>query len=589
MIKETMKENEAVKPNSREMAMLKKRVVLWLKSDLLGLFGLDVHSSLYARVKTFLLSIGLLMSCAVIAAETVPMKFCGMQLGRQVPEGLEPSSKTELYYGYRFSAKEKILRFNQYQFHASLITKTIISAGAGYTTDSKSDAKSLFDSASHWLEQEYPNKKCEDCNRPNRTIKVMRFGKDTDGYYMLELVSSRTGMYIVVLSLYNDKLSNLEEHEAKEAAAQKITGQSAPLQYSVYQVNNNLNQGKPICPTSTNSIAQSSPSQVTLAKAFDNTKDTMGLIRRVIEVYQRRNKTRSAPKDLQTLTSIAKGAINPWKDGWGNDFAYKCKGDRWTLRSAGADKKYDTDDDLLFICEDGMNVTTVGFPTGNGKYLDSEVIKQNNALREKAGEEFGGCPDGWTLVEIPGFISVDIPPTMELQKGLYKEKKKKMAKITLDLDMRDQALTFQQAGLNEGDEDASRRYARIIFKSFPNNNRAVDLSDAKLTIEALKRIEDIEYDNVKKGFAQIQRVGFDGPKLLRWYPIQKVSLDGLSGYRIALLLQQKPSSPVYLEEYKLDCGKRIHTITFSYRQSEESFWKEDYDTIKRRIKFNLKR
>ena len=115
------------------------------------------------------------------------------------------------------------------------------------------------------------------------------------------------------------------------------------------------------------------------------------------------------------------------------------------------------------------------------------------------------------------------------------------------------------------------------------------MSDAKLTIDALKRIEDIEYDNVKKGFAQIKRVGFDGPKLLRWYPIQKVSLDGLSGYRIALLFQQKSSSPVYLEEYKLDSGKRIHTITFSYRQSEESFWKEDYDTIKRRIKFHLKK
>ena len=589
MIKKTMKENEAVKPNSCEMAILKERIVLWFKGDLLGLFDLDTHSYLYTCVKTFLLSIALLMSCAVIATEDIPMKFCGMQLGQQIPEGLELSSQTELYYGYSFSANRKILRFNQYQLHASLITKTVISAGAGYTTDSKSDAKSLFNSTCYWLEQKYPNKKCEDCNLPNRTIKVMRFGKDTDGFYMLELVSSGTGMYIVVLSLYNDKLSNLGEREAKEFAAQKITGQSAPLQYSVYQVNNNLNQGKPIYTTFTNSIAQSSPSQATLTMAFDNTKDTMGLIRRVIEDYQRRNKTRSAPKDLLELKSIAKSAIDSWKDGWGNDFAYKCKGDRWTLQSAGTDKKYDTDDDLLFICEDGMNVTTVGFPTGNGRYLDSEVVEQNNALREEAGEEFGGRPDGWTLVEIPGFVSVDIPPTMELQKGSYKVFKETIAKITLDLDMRDQALTFQQSGLNDHEEGSTRRYARIVFKSFFDKDQNFTLTDNELTPDVLKVIEEDEYANIKKGFDQINRSGLSTAKLLKWFPVKKVQVGGLSGYRIAFLRQQKTFPPVYVEDYKLGNGHYLYTITFSYRQSEESFWKEDYDTIKRRIRFNLKK
>ena len=67
-----------------------------------------------------------------LATEEIPMKFCGLKLGQIVPEGISPTSKTEMYYGYGLPAKEKILKFNQYQFHASLISKTVTNAGAGY-------------------------------------------------------------------------------------------------------------------------------------------------------------------------------------------------------------------------------------------------------------------------------------------------------------------------------------------------------------------------------------------------------------------------------------------------------------------------
>jgi hypothetical protein len=117
----------------------------------------------------------------VFSAEEIPMKFCGLKLGQIVPEGISPTSKTEMYYGYGLPAKEKILKFNQYQFHASLISKTVTNAGAGYTTESKQEAETLFADTCRWLERKYPGKKCEDYKLSNRTIKVMRFGEDTDG------------------------------------------------------------------------------------------------------------------------------------------------------------------------------------------------------------------------------------------------------------------------------------------------------------------------------------------------------------------------------------------------------------------------
>lgn len=540
-------------------------------------------------MKKLILVFCVLSFACVSYAEVVPTEFCGFRLGQKVPDGVNPTSKTEMYYGYNLSAKETILKFNQYQFHASLITKTVTNAGAGYTTTSKSDADQLFVDACRWLERKYPGKKCEDFNIPNRTIRVMRFGEDAGGHYLIEKSAPVQGMYLVIISLYNDQLSQLEDREAKEFASGNMAGQSAPHQFSVKQANNNLNQGKPIQPMFTNSMARVSAQQSTVRSAFDETKETMGAIRGVIERYQQQTQSRVAPKDINALKTIAKGRIRTWKDGWGNVFLYECDGDRWVLRSAGADKIFDTEDDLIFICEDGMNVTTVGYPTGNGKQLDSEVVNWNSALREKADEDIGGRPDGWTKIEIPGFVTVDIPPTIELQKGAYKSFKETVAKVSLNLDLRDQALTFQQAGLNDLEEGSTRRYARIIFKSFYDKKSDFDLLDEDMTPEVLKLIEEDEYAKLNKSLEQMKRSGLAASKIIKWYPVQKIWLGGLLGYRTAYLRQLKSNPPVFVEEYKLVCGRYLHSITFSYRQSEESFWKKDYAEIKRRIMFNKKK
>jgi hypothetical protein len=178
---------------------------------------------------------------------------------------------------------------------------------------------------------------------------------------------------------------------------------------------------------------------------------------------------------------------------------------------------------------------------------------------------------------------------MELQKGLYKNFKEVAAKISLNLDLRSQALTLQQAGLNDLSIGSTRRYARIIFKSYYDKDGDFDMSDDGLTPDVLKHIEDDEYSKTKKSLEQVKRAGLGSPKLIKWYPVQKIQLGGLSGYRVAILRQQASNPPVYVEEYKLGCGRYLHTVIFSYRQNEEGFWKSDYSEIKRRIKFNKRK
>lgn len=347
------------------------------------------------------------------------------------------------------------------------------------------------------------------------------------------------------------------------------------------QTNNQATNGQALSSLQTNNLVL--PGVIT-DSAFVATKATMDEVRDVIEDYQKCRNTRAAPKNYQTLVALGLWKVRTWKDAWGNVLQYECNGDRWTLRSAGADKKHGTEDDLVLRCEDGMNVTSIGFPTGNGWFLDSEVVKQNDSLRKKAKENAGCRKDGWSQIEIPDLLSVDIPPTLELQKGACKILKETVAKITLDLDLRSQSLTFQQTGLNAFDEEAFRRYARVIFKSYYNKDRLYDFTEEELTPDLLKLIEDDEYKKMKKSLAQANRIG-ESVKLIKWYPVKKVCMNGLFGYRVAVLRQSHEHPPVYVEEYKIGNGHYLHCAIFSYRQNEEAFWKEDYDEIKRRIKF----
>jgi len=548
-----------------------------------ALFLIKIPLSLRVNMRRLLTSILAIVFSFFSLAEDVPMTFCGLRLGQKLPDGMEPTSKTERYYGYTLPAKETILDYNQYGFHASLVTKTVTSAGAGYVTQSPSEAESLFQRTCEWLEKKYPGKKCERMNLPNRTIKVMRFGPDTDGYYMVERNQPTPGMHLVMITLYNSKLSELQETEARRYAKGGVAGQNAPLQFNVQQLNQKMNQGLPIVATQT--VATVSEKE----GLGEQTRRLMRAIRGVIENHQAANATRSVPKGLEALKKLGQFKVDSLKDGWGTDFSYEYDGVRWALQSAGEDTKFGTDDDLIYICEDGINVSTIGFPTGNGTYLDKDVVAQNEKLNKTTKEDVGGLPDGWTLIDIPNFLSVALPPTMELQKGAYKAMKEAVAKITLDVDMRSQALTFQQAGLNDLGPGSTRRYARILFKNVYDKDKDFTFNEDELTDDLLKNLEDKEYSEVKKILNQAERSTVNQLKLIKWFPIQKIKLGGLSGYKISFLRQHLDNPAVYVEEYKIGNGKYIHCITFSYRQSESSFWKDDYEQIKKRIIIKLQK
>ncbi len=191
-------------------------------------------------MKLKLLSVLILIGCVVLAAEENSLRFCGLKLGQKISKDIVPTSRTEMYYGYSFSPNETILQYNQYAFHASLLTRTITSVSAGFTTESRMAANELFLQTCRWLDQKYPNKKLEHYNKSNRRICVKFIDNADKTYYMIELNNPIESFYVVVFALYNTQLSELQKSEAENVLLVSNNEENVLYEYSANQVKDSV-------------------------------------------------------------------------------------------------------------------------------------------------------------------------------------------------------------------------------------------------------------------------------------------------------------------------------------------------------------
>lgn len=71
--------------------------------------------------------------------------------------------------------------------------------------------------------------------------------------------------------------------------------------------------------------------------------------------------------------------------------------------------------------------------------------------------EQGITLNGWERIEIPGVGSIEIPDSMEVQDDEYQDAKEAVTGTDSD------TFIIQQAGLNEGSDEAMNTYARIMI------------------------------------------------------------------------------------------------------------------------------
>ena len=182
-------------------------------------------------------------------------------------------------------------------------------------------------------------------------------------------------------------------------------------------------------------------------------------------------------------------------------------------------------------------------------------------------------PYGWKRIYIKDAGFFDMPPTMEVQTGKYKEyvdhNKKIYGYETSDL-------TAQPIGLNDLQQEGVQKYSRIMFRTeyaSQGDFQKLDFDFSELTASDINEINEMYK---KQSIASLEGTTL---KILEWYPLKFEKINGMSCIHIKFKRQLKDRPHVMVDMYYFQNNDRMHTFTLSYRISEEALWKSDLQTV----------
>lgn len=175
-----------------------------------------------------------------------------------------------------------------------------------------------------------------------------------------------------------------------------------------------------------------------------------------------------------------------------------------------------------------------------------------------------------------GYIS--IPTKMEIQSGDYKKLaevvQKEMGK-RFGYEISSNRIVFQQKGLNNSEKSGFASYARVIletdignygdYEKLTNNYTATQAELNELSSEMKKEMQS--------------SFSGTGLKLISWYGISITKVNGRTALKISYLRQLNDNPYVVVNMYKFQNNDRLHTLTLSYRQSDETTWKPLFSQI----------
>ena len=182
-------------------------------------------------------------------------------------------------------------------------------------------------------------------------------------------------------------------------------------------------------------------------------------------------------------------------------------------------------------------------------------------------------PSGWERIYNKNVGNFDLPPTMEVQKGNYKEFEDVIKKIQgFDAS----SLTAQQKGLNEFSNEGYEKYARVMIQT--TFGLPGDFLKLKFDTSELSQVDKYDMSSIYK--QQIQQ-GFlgTGLKLIEWYPLKIEKINGMSCIHISYKRQLGDKPFVLVHMYSFHNNDRMHIFTLSYRLAEADYWKSDYEKI----------
>lgn len=181
--------------------------------------------------------------------------------------------------------------------------------------------------------------------------------------------------------------------------------------------------------------------------------------------------------------------------------------------------------------------------------------------------------DGWQRVYIKNVGSFDLPPSMEIQAGKYKEFLDEIKKIKgFDAPH----IVAQQKGLNELEKEGFGKYARVMIETAMGARGEYEKLDYNISL-----LSQAEINALSSAFKRQLQQGFVGTgiKIIEWYPLKLEKVNGISCVHISYKRQLNNKPFVLVNMYTFQNYDRMHTLKLSYRLSEADYWKADFVTI----------
>ena len=180
---------------------------------------------------------------------------------------------------------------------------------------------------------------------------------------------------------------------------------------------------------------------------------------------------------------------------------------------------------------------------------------------------------GWNRVYIENVGSIDLPPTMEIQKESIKEA------IYKPFNMKIPQLVAQTKGTNENIKMGFEKYARVIIETDIGNFG--DYEKLNFNVYRFSKNDIAELDMIIK--QQIQQAWSANPrmgmKLIEWYPLKVKNINGMSCLHTNYT-RQTHNNPVVLEHiYTFLNNDRVHRLTILCNLSYVDYWKDDIADI----------
>ena len=180
---------------------------------------------------------------------------------------------------------------------------------------------------------------------------------------------------------------------------------------------------------------------------------------------------------------------------------------------------------------------------------------------------------GWERIFIRNVGFIDMPPNMEVQSGTYQEI---MNSYYNRLEVDAPQLVFQQKGLNNNTSSSFQNYGRVLLETQIGSYGDFQPLSFNIATVTSSEISDLNWNFKQKTMSDLASIGHT---LIEWYPLKVRKVNGMPCIHVSYKRQLGTNPVVLVNYYIFQNNDRMHSLTLSYRVSEMTLWKTNFDRI----------